>query len=136
VTFKDSNWLMSIVLAHQPISSISRPTCRCSGLCVVPRPVGNSLRANGRLQRSGNPTGALRHLRSLESVKTATAFRADALYHSMFMPACKVIALAGAARFEEFRVYRQFVEIRGHCFHREYSVRAAQMAFMIVANQP
>jgi hypothetical protein len=31
LTFKDSNWRMSIVLAHQPHFPNSLPTCRCSG---------------------------------------------------------------------------------------------------------
>ena len=62
VTFKDSNWLMSIVLAHQPHFAAS--ACRRAGvlgLRAVSGP-GRQFRfeADGRLQRRRTSAGALR----------------------------------------------------------------------------
>jgi oleate hydratase len=65
VTFKDSNWLMSIVLAHQPhFRQPAAGRAGVLGLCAVPRPDRQFRgQADGRLHRRGDPAELCGHLR-------------------------------------------------------------------------
>jgi oleate hydratase len=134
VTFKDSNWLMSIVLAHQPhfpnqpadvqvfwgyaLSAdrvgnfVAKPLADCMGAEILQELCG--------------------HLRfDLESVATANCIPCRMPYiTSMFMPrrrGDRPLPVPEGSR--NFAFISQFVEIPDDVvFTVEYSVRAAQMA--------
>lgn len=134
VTFKDSNWLMSIVLAHQP-HFLNQPADVQVfwGYALFPDRVGNFVPkpmadCNGAeilLELCG-------HLRfDLETIKTANCIPCRMPYiTSMFMPRSP-----GDRPFpvpphsKNFAFVSQFVEIPADTvFTVEYSVRAAQMS--------
>jgi len=134
VTFKDSNWLMSIVLAHQPHfpnqpadvqvfwgyslltdrvgNFVAKPMTECNGAQILQELCG--------------------HLRfDLESVESANCIPCRMPYiTSMFMPrkrSDRPLPVPGGSR--NFAFISQFVEIPDDVvFTVEYSVRAAQMA--------
>jgi oleate hydratase len=134
VTFKDSNWLMSIVLAHQP-HFLNQPADVQVfwGYALVPDRVGNFVPkpmadCNGAeilLELCG-------HLRfDLETIKTANCIPCRMPYiTSMFMPRLQNDRpLPVPPDSKNFAFISQFVELPADTvFTVEYSVRAAQMA--------
>lgn len=134
VTFKDSNWLMSIVLAHQP-HFINQPADIQVfwGYALFPDRVGNFVP-----KPMAECTGAeilqelCGHLRfDLETVETANCIPCRMPYiTSMFMPRTKSDRpLPVPVGSKNFAFISQFVEIADDVvFTVEYSVRAAQMA--------
>ena len=134
VTFKDSNWLMSIVLAHQPHfrnqpdgvqvfwgyslfpdrvgNFVPKPMAECTGVEILQEVCG--------------------HLRfDLETVASANCIPCRMPYiTSMFMP--RMVSdrpLPVPRGSKNFGFISQFVEIQDDVvFTVEYSVRAAQMA--------
>ncbi|MEO8938400.1 MAG: oleate hydratase [Burkholderiaceae bacterium] len=134
VTFKDSNWLMSIVLAHQPHfvdqpegiqvlwgyalspdrigDFVAKPMAACTGAEILAELIG--------------------HLRfDPQMVATAICIPCRMPYiTSMFMPRERADRpLPVPPRSRNFAFLSQFVEIdRDVVFTVEYSVRAAQMA--------
>ena len=134
VTFKDSNWLMSIVLAHQPHFPNQPADVQVFwGYALSPDRVGNFV-----AKPLADCMGAeiLRelcgHLRfDLESVATANCIPCRMPYiTSMFMPrrrGDRPLPVPEGSR--NFAFISQFVEIPDDVvFTVEYSVRAAQMA--------
>jgi oleate hydratase len=134
VTFKDSNWLMSIVLAHQP-HFINQPADVQVfwGYALFPDRVGNFV---AKPMADCNGAEILQelcgHLRfDLESVKTANCIPCRMPYiTSMFMPRLQSDRpLPVPPDSKNFAFIGQFVEIPADTvFTVEYSVRAAQMA--------
>ena len=134
VTFKDSNWLMSIVLAHQP-HFIGQPgdVQVFWGYALFPDRIGNFV-PKPMAECSG--AEILRelcgHLRfDLESIGTANCIPCWMPYiTSMFMPRKRGDRPLPAPRgSNNFGFISQFVEIPDDVvFTVEYSVRAAQMA--------
>jgi len=134
VTFKDSNWLMSIVLAHQP-HFINQPADVQVfwGYALLPDRIGNFVP-----KPMDQCTGAeilqelCGHLRfDLETVESANCIPCRMPYiTSMFMPRAKSDRpLPVPAGSKNFAFISQFVEIADDVvFTVEYSVRAAQMA--------
>jgi oleate hydratase len=134
VTFKDSNWLMSIVLAHQP-HFLNQPAGVQVfwGYSLFPDRVGNFV-AKPMADCTGEEI--LRelcgHLRfDFETVETANCIPCRMPYiTSMFMPrslADRPLPVPRGSRNLAF--ISQFVEIPDDVvFTVEYSVRAAQMA--------
>ncbi len=134
VTFKDSNWLMSIVLAHQPHFANQPDDVQVFwGYGLFPDRIGNFV-----AKAMADCTGAellqelCGHLRfDLETVATANCIPCRMPYiTSMFMPRAPgdrplpVPAFTG-----NFAFISQFVEIPlDTVFTVEFSVRAAQMA--------
>jgi oleate hydratase len=134
VTFKDSNWLTSIVLAHQP-HFINQPAevQVFWGYALLPDRIGNFV---AKPMDECNGAEILRelcgHLRfDLEVVESANCIPCRMPYiTSMFMP--RVIhdrPLPVPSGSKNLAFISQFVEIPGDVvFTVEYSVRAAQMA--------
>jgi oleate hydratase len=134
VTFKDSNWLMSIVLAHQP-HFINQPADvqvfwgyslfpdRVGNF--VPKPMDECIGAEILQELCG-------HLRfDLDTVKLANCIPCRMPYiTSMFMPRLRSDRPLPVPRgSRNFAFLSQFVEILADTvFTVEYSVRAAQMA--------
>jgi oleate hydratase len=134
VTFKDSNWLMSIVLAHQP-HFLNQPAevQVFWGYALFPDRVGNFLpKAMAECNGAEILQELCGHLRfDLETVETANCIPCRMPYiTSMFMPrkrSDRPLPVPCGSRNLAF--ISQFVEIpEDVVFTVEYSVRAAQMA--------
>lgn len=134
VTFKDSNWLMSIVLAHQPHFANQPADVQVFwGYGLFPDRIGNFV-----AKAMADCTGAellqelCGHLRlDLETVASANCIPCRMPYiTSMFMPrAPGDRPLPVPAYTANFAFISQFVEIPlDTVFTVEFSVRAAQMA--------
>jgi oleate hydratase len=134
VTFKDSNWLLSIVLAHQP-HFLNQPADVQVfwGYALFPDRVGNFV---PKPMAECNGAEILQelcgHLRfDLETVETANCIPCRMPYiTSMFMPRRRSDRPLPVPRgSKNFAFVSQFVEIPNDVvFTVEYSVRAAQMA--------
>ncbi|MDP3481266.1 MAG: oleate hydratase [Desulfoprunum sp.] len=134
VTFKDSNWLMSIVLAHQP-HFLNQPADVQVfwGYALFPDRIGNFV---AKAMADCNGAEILQelcgHLRfDLETVESANCIPCRMPYiTSMFMPRMsgdRPLPVPEGSRNLAF--ISQFVEIPDDVvFTVEYSVRAAQMA--------
>ena len=134
VTFKDSNWLMSIVLAHQPHFANQPADVQVFwGYSLFPDRVGNFV-AKPMADCSGAEILAelCGHLRfDLETVALANCIPCRMPYiTSMFMPRLRSDRpLPVPPHSRNFAFISQFVEIADDVvFTVEYSVRAAQMA--------
>ena len=134
VTFKDSNWLMSIVLAHQPHFANQPAGVQVFwGYALFPDRVGNFV---AKPMAECNGAEILQelcgHLRfDLESVESAICIPCRMPYiTSMFMPRLRSDRPLPVPRgSKNFAFISQFVEIPDDVvFTVEYSVRAAQMA--------
>jgi oleate hydratase len=134
VTFKDSNWLMSIVLAHQPHFANQPADVQVFwGYGLFPDRIGNFV-----AKAMADCTGAdllqelCGHLRfDLDTVAKANCIPCRMPYiTSMFMPrAPGDRPLPVPADTKNFAFISQFVEIpQDTVFTVEFSVRAAQMA--------
>ena len=134
VTFKDSNWLISIVLAHQPHFANQPADVQVFwGYGLFPDRIGNFVP-----KAMADCTGAellqelCGHLRfDLDTVATANCIPCRMPYiTSMFMPrAPGDRPLPVPASTANFAFVSQFVEIpQDTVFTVEFSVRAAQMA--------
>ncbi len=134
VTFKDSNWLMSIVLAHQPhFASQPADVQVFWGYSLFPDRVGNFV---PKPMAECTGTEILQelcgHLRfDLETVASANCIPCRMPYiTSMFMPrriSDRPLPVPRGSK--NFAFISQFVEIQDDVvFTVEYSVRAAQMA--------
>lgn len=134
VTFKDSNWLMSIVLAHQP-HFVNQPADVQVfwGYALFPDRIGNFV-AKPMAECNGAEIlqEVCAHLRfDLETVETANCIPCRMPYiTSMFMPRMRSDRpLPVPAGSRNLAFISQFVEIADDVvFTVEYSVRAAQMA--------
>ena len=134
VTFKDSNWLMSIVLAHQPHFRTQPDNVQVFwGYALYPDRVGNFV-PKPMTECSGAEIlqELCGHLRfDLETVASANCIPCRMPYiTSMFMPrALSDRPLPVPPGSKNFAFISQFVEIPDDVvFTVEYSVRAAQMA--------
>jgi oleate hydratase len=134
VTFKDSNWLMSIVLAHQPHFANQPVDVQVFwGYALFPDRVGNFV---AKPMEECNGAEILHelcgHLRfDSETVAAANCIPCRMPYiTSMFMPRLRSDRPPPVpASSKNFAFISQFVEIPGDVvFTVEYSVRAAQMA--------
>ena len=134
VTFKDSNWLMSIVLAHQPHFADQPANVQVFwGYALFPDRVGNFI---PKPMAECNGAEILQelcgHLRfDLETVESANCIPCRMPYiTSMFMPRMRSDRpLPVPLGSKNFAFISQFVEIPDDVvFTVEYSVRAAQMA--------
>ena len=134
VTFKDSNWLMSIVLAHQPHFAAQPADVQVFwGYALFPDRVGNFI---AKPMAECNGAEILQelcgHLRfDLETVAQANCIPCRMPYiTSMFMPRMRSDRPFPVPRgSKNFAFVSQFVEIADDVvFTVEYSVRAAQMA--------
>jgi oleate hydratase len=134
VTFKDSNWLMSIVLARQPHFPNQPDGVQVFwGYALFPDRVGNFV---PKPMAECNGAEILRelcgHLRfDLETVASANCIPCRMPYiTSMFMPrVCSDRPLPVPRGSKNLAFVSQFVEIPDDVvFTVEYSVRAAQMA--------
>ncbi|MEJ6003982.1 oleate hydratase [Paucibacter sp. AS339] len=140
VTFKDSNWLMSIVLAHQPHFANQPADVQVFwGYALFPDRVGNFV-AKPMAECTGEEI--LRelcgHLRfDLDAVAQANCIPCRMPYiTSMFMPrALSDRPLPVPKSSKNLAFISQFVEIADDVvFTVEYSVRAAQMAVYELLN--
>ena len=134
VTFKDSNWLMSIVLAHQPHFANQPAGVQVFwGYSLLPDRVGNFV-AKPMADCNGAEILAeiCGHLRfDLDTVASANCIPCRMPYiTSMFMPRLRGDRPLPVPRHSRnFAFISQFVEIADDVvFTVEYSVRAAQMA--------
>ncbi|MBC8001427.1 MAG: oleate hydratase [Opitutaceae bacterium] len=134
VTFKDSNWLMSIVLAHQPHFANQPADVQVFwGYALFPDRVGNFV---PKPMAECNGAEILQELCGhlhfdLETVASANCIPCRMPYiTSMFMPRLRSDRpLPVPAGSRNFAFISQFVEIPDDVvFTVEYSVRAAQMA--------
>ena len=134
VTFKDSNWLMSIVLAHQPHFPNQPADVQVFwGYALFPDRIGNFV---AKPMADCNGAEILQelcgHLRfDLETVAIGQLHSLpDALHHQhVHAPHARRSTAAGAAGSKNLAFISQFVEIPDDVvFTVEYSVRAAQMA--------
>ncbi len=134
VTFKDSNWLMSIVLAYQPHFPNQPADVQVFwGYALFPDRVGNFV---PKPMTECNGAEILRelcgHLRfDLETVELANCIPCRMPYiTSMFMPRMPGDRPLPVPRgSKNLALVSQFVEIPDDCvFTVEYSIRAAQMA--------
>ena len=134
VTFKDSNWLMSIVLAHQPHFQNQPADVQVFwGYALSPDRIGNFV---AKPMAECNGAEILQelcgHLRfDLETVESANCIPCRMPYiTSMFMP--RLLSdrpLPVPSGSKNLALVSQFVEISDDVvFTVEYSVRAAQMA--------
>ncbi len=134
VTFKDSNWLMSIVLANQPHFADQPADVQVFwGYALFPDRVGNFV---AKPMAECNGAEILQelcgHLRfDLETFEAAICIPCRMPYiTSMFMPrqlGDRPLPVPRGTK--NFAFISQFVEIASDCvFTVEYSVRAAQMA--------
>ena len=134
VTFKDSNWLMSIVLAHQPHFANQPADVQVFwGYALFPDRIGNFV---------AKPMDACNGAEILQELCGHLRFDADSVHAancipcrmpyitSMFMPRQHSDRPAPVpAGTKNFAFISQFVEIADDVvFTVEYSVRAAQMA--------
>ena len=142
VTFKDSNWLMSIVLAHQPHFANQPADVQVFwGYALFPDRVGDFV-AKPMSECTGEEI--LRelcgHLRfDLDAVAQANCIPCRMPYiTSMFMPrALSDRPLPVPKNSRNLAFVSQFVEIADDVvFTVEYSVRAAQMAVYQLLNVP
>ncbi len=140
VTFKDSNWLMSIVLAHQPHFANQPADVQVFwGYALFPDRIGNFV-AKPMAECSG--AEILRelcgHLRfDLDAVAQANCIPCRMPYiTSMFMPRARSDRpLPVPKSSKNLAFISQFVEIPDDVvFTVEYSVRAAQMAVYELLN--
>jgi len=140
VTFKDSNWLMSIVLAHQPHFANQPADVQVYwGYSLFPDRIGNFV-----AKPMSECTGAeillelCGHLRfDLDTVATANCIPCRMPYiTSMFMPRMRSDRPKPVPDgSKNFAFISQFVEIpEDVVFTVEYSVRAAQMAVYQLLN--
>lgn len=134
VTFKDSNWLMSIVLAHQPHFANQPANVQVFwGYSLFPDRIGNFV-AKPMADCSGAEIlqELCGHMRfDPETVANANCIPCRMPYiTSMFMPRLHSDRpLPVPAGSKNFAFISQFVEIQDDVvFTVEYSVRAAQMA--------
>jgi oleate hydratase len=134
VTFKDSNWLMSIVLPHQPHFANQPADVQVFwGYALFPDRIGNFV-AKPMADCNGQEILAelCGHLRfDLETVASAICIPCRMPYiTSMFMPRLRTDRpLPVPLHSRNFAFISQFVEIADDVvFTVEYSVRAAQMA--------
>jgi len=134
VTFKDSNWLMSIVLAHQPHFANQPADVQVFwGYSLFPDRIGNFV-AKPMADCSGAEIlqELCAHLRfDLDTMKSANCIPCRMPYiTSMFMPRLRSDRPLPVPRdTKNFAFISQFVEIADDVvFTVEYSVRAAQMA--------
>jgi oleate hydratase len=140
VTFKDSNWLMSIVLAHQPHFLDQPADVQVFwGYALFPDRVGNFIpKAMAECNGAEILQELCGHLRfDLETVETANCIPCRMPYiTSMFMPRKHSDRPLPVPRgSENFAFISQFVEIKDDVvFTVEYSVRAAQMAVYELLN--
>lgn len=134
VTFKDSNWLMSIVLAHQPHFANQPAEVQVFwGYSLFPDRVGDFV---AKPMSECNGTEILQelcgHLRfDLDTVESGNCIPCRMPYiTSMFMPRMhEDRPLPVPRESKNLAFLSQFVEIRNDVvFTVEYSVRAAQMA--------
>jgi oleate hydratase len=134
VTFKDSNWLLSIVLAHQPHFRNQPVDVQVFwGYALLPDRIGNFV---PKSMAECNGTEILQelcgHLRlDLETIATANCIPCRMPYiTSMFMPRVQADRpLPVPPDSKNLAFISQFVEIPDDVvFTVEYSVRAAQMA--------
>jgi oleate hydratase len=134
VTFKDSNWLMSIVLAHQPHFPNQPEDVQVFwGYALSPNRVGDFV---AKPMANCNGEEILRelcgHLRfDLDTVESANCIPCRMPYiTSMFMPRMRSDRpLPVPPGSKNLAFISQFVEIPDDVvFTVEYSVRAAQMA--------
>jgi len=134
MTFKDSNWLMSIVLAHQPHFSNQPEDVQVFwGYSLFPDRIGNFV---AKPMADCNGEEILRelcgHLRfDLNTVESANCIPCYMPYiTSMFMPRMRSDRPLPVPRgSKNFAFISQFVEIPNDVvFTVEYSVRVAQMA--------
>ena len=140
VTFKDSNWLMSIVLAHQP-HFIDQPADIqvCWGYALHPDRVGNFV-AKAMVDCTGEEIlhELCGHLNfDLDTIASANCIPCRMPYiTSMFMPrAITDRPLPVPKTSKNLAFVSQFVEIPDDVvFTVEYSVRAAQMAVYELLN--
>ena len=134
VTFKDSNWLMSIVLAHQPHFANQPADVQVFwGYALFPDRIGNFV---AKPMAACNGAEILQelcgHLRfDLDTVESANCIPCRMPYiTSMFMPRLpgdRPLPVPHGSK--NFGFISQFVEIPGDVvFTVEYSVRVAQMA--------
>ena len=140
VTFKDSRWLMSIVLAHQPHFAGQPDDVQVFwGYALHPDRIGDFVAKPMADCTAGDPARAVRppQFRRRE-FRRATASRAGC----PTSPACSCRArerpaAAGAAELENLAFVSQFGEIADDVvFTVEYSVRAAQMAVYHCSGRP
>ena len=134
VTFKDSNWLMSIVLAHQPHFPNQPAAVQVFwGYALFPDRVGNfvpkPMAECGGAEILRELCGHMRF--DLETVDSANCIPCRMPYlTSMFMPRLhgdRPLPVPPGSK--NLALISQFVEIPDDCvFTVEYSVRAAQMA--------
>jgi len=134
VTFKDSNWLMSIVLAHQPHFANQPADVQVLwGYGLLPDRIGDFV---AKPMADCNGAEILQelcgHLRfDLDTVRSANCIPCRMPYiTSMFMPRALADRPLPVPRgSKNFAFISQFVEIPGDVvFTVEYSVRAAQTA--------
>lgn len=134
VTFKDSNWLLSIVLAHQPHFPSQPPDVRVFwGYALLPDRIGNFV-SKSMADCTGEEIlqELCGHLRfDLHTVESANCIPCRMPYiTSMFMPrkrGDRPVPVPAGSR--NFAFISQFVEIPNDVvFTVEYSVRAAQLA--------
>lgn len=134
VTFKDSNWLMSIVLAHQPHFANQPADIQVFwGYALSPDRIGNFV---AKPMSACNGAEILQELCGhlhfdLETVQSANCIPCRMPYiTSMFMPRLRSDRPIPVPRCSKnFAFVSQFVEIPNDVvFTVEYSVRAAQMA--------
>ncbi len=134
VTFEDSNWFMSIVLAHQPHFADQPADVQVFwGYALLPDRIGNFV---AKPMEECNGAEILKelcgHLRfDLQTLEGAICIPCRMPYiTSMFMPRAlgdRPLPVPRGSR--NFAFVSQFVEIADDCvFTVEYSVRAAQMA--------
>ncbi len=134
VTFKDSNWLMSIVLAHQPHFANQPVDIQVFwGYALFPDRIGNFVpKAMAECNGAEILQELCGHLRfDLETVDSAVCIPCRMPYiTSMFMPRLRSDRPLPVPReTRNFAFVSQFVEIADDVvFTVEYSVRAAQMA--------
>jgi len=140
VTFKDSNWLMSIVLAHQP-HFLNQPgdVQVFWGYALLPDRVGNFVpKAMAECNGAEILQELCGHLRlDQETFETANCIPCRMPYiTSMFMPrkhSDRPLPVPSGS--ENLAFISQFVEIpEDVVFTVEYSVRAAQMAVYELLN--
>ena len=134
VTFKDSNWLMSIVLAHQPHFAGQPADVQVFwGYSLFPDRIGNFIpKAMDECNGAELLHELCGHMRfDLETVASANCIPCRMPYiTSMFMPRLRSDRpLPVPPGSKNFAFISQFVEIPDDVvFTVEYSVRAAQMA--------
>ncbi len=120
VTFQDSNWLLSIVLAHQP-HFLNQPARGAGllGLRAISGP-GRQFRSegDGRMQWSGNSSGALRApaIRFGDHGNSQLHSLSNALHHQhVHATQAQRSTAAGASRVKESRLHQPVRRNSGRC---------------------